>query len=88
MKPAVIFDLDGTLIDSAPDIHASANRAFAPLGQSFSRAEVQGFVGRGAPNLISRLAQSRGLPGTGAAIDDLLARFPDAPRPARGYAPR
>lgn len=75
MKPAVIFDLDGTLIDSAPDIHASANRAFAPLGQSFSRAEVQGFVGRGAPNLISRLAQSRGLPGTGAAFDDLLARF-------------
>jgi phosphoglycolate phosphatase len=75
MKPAVIFDLDGTLIDSVPDIHASANRAFAPLGQSFSRAEVQGFVGRGAPNLISRLAQSRGLPGTGAAFDDLLARF-------------
>ena len=64
-----------SLIDSAPDIHASANRAFAPLGQSFSRAEVQGFVGRGAPNLISRLAQSRGLPGTGAAFDDLLARF-------------
>ena len=75
MKPAVIFDLDGTLIDSVPDIHASANRAFAPLGQSFSRAEVQGFVGRGAPNLISRLAQSRGLPGSGAAFDDLLARF-------------
>lgn len=75
MKPAVIFDLDGTLIDSVPDIHASANRAFAPHGESFSRAEVQGFVGRGAPNLISRLAQSRGMPGAGAAFDDLLARF-------------
>jgi phosphoglycolate phosphatase len=75
MKPAVIFDLDGTLIDSAPDIHASANRVFAPHGESFTRAEVQGFVGRGAPNLISRLARSRGMPGAGAAFDDLLARF-------------
>jgi len=75
MQPAVIFDLDGTLIDSAPDIHAAANAVFADHGHSFTRAEVQGFVGRGAPNLVARLAEARGLPATGPDFDALLARF-------------
>ncbi|WP_151720263.1 phosphoglycolate phosphatase [Gemmobacter serpentinus] len=75
MKPAVIFDLDGTLIDSVPDIHASANRVFAAHGQTFTPDEVRGFVGRGAPNLLARLAESRGLPSGGAFQDALLADF-------------
>lgn len=75
MRPAVIFDLDGTLIDSVPDIHASANRVFATLGHSFTRAEVLGFVGRGAPNLVARLCEARGLPGAGPEFAALLARF-------------
>ena len=29
---AIVFDLDGTLIDSAPDIHDAANRVLAELG--------------------------------------------------------
>lgn len=75
LSPAVIFDLDGTLIDSAPDIHASANRVFATFGHSFTRAEVQGFVGRGAPNLVSRLCEARGLPGAGPEFEAILAQF-------------
>ena len=75
MQAAVIFDLDGTLIDSAPDIHAAANRVFGRRGIGFTRAEVQGFVGRGAPNLVARLAESRGLPFEGAAFEALLAEF-------------
>ena len=31
----VIFDLDGTLIDSAPDIHATANTVLAGEGLGF-----------------------------------------------------
>ncbi len=72
---AVIFDLDGTLIDSVPDIHAAANRVFGRRGISFTRPEVQGFVGRGAPNLVARLAEARGLPFEGAEFDALLAEF-------------
>lgn len=76
MTHSVIFDLDGTLIDSAPDIHASANTVFTALGQPpFTRAEVQGFVGRGAPNLVARLCKSRGLPHEGPEFDRVLARF-------------
>ncbi len=75
LPPAVIFDLDGTLIDSAPDIHASANRVFGAMGHSFTRAEVQGFVGRGAPNLVSQLCVARGLPGSGPEFDAVLAQF-------------
>ncbi|HHB83506.1 MAG TPA: phosphoglycolate phosphatase, partial [Devosia sp.] len=29
---SVIFDLDGTLIDSAPDLHAAANKMLAQMG--------------------------------------------------------
>lgn len=76
MPPAIIFDLDGTLIDSVPDIHASVNRAFAPYGTApFSRAEIQRFVGRGAPNLIQRASEARGLPTAGPDHDRLLAEF-------------
>lgn len=76
MPPAIIFDLDGTLIDSVPDIHASVNQAFAPFGAApFSRAEIQHFVGRGAPNLIQRASEARGLPTEGPEHDRLLAEF-------------
>lgn len=72
MQAAVIFDLDGTLIDSVPDIHAAANRVFGRRGIAFTRAEVQGFVGRGAPNLVARLAEARGV---AAEFDALLVEF-------------
>ena len=56
MKP-VVFDLDGTLIDSAPDIHAAVNatlrdHGIAPLG--FDR--VRSFIGRGVDHLWSEIA--------------------------------
>lgn len=60
-RPAVIFDLDGTLIDSAPDIHAAANRVLRAEGlaeQSF--AQVRGFIGRGVPHLIRQLLVASG----------------------------
>ncbi|SDE43314.1 phosphoglycolate phosphatase [Paracoccus isoporae] len=58
----VIFDLDGTLIDSAPDIHATANAVLADegLGQ-LDLATVRGFVGRGVPHLVDRLLGAHGI---------------------------
>ena len=53
---AIVFDLDGTLIDSAPDIHAAANKVFAAKGLApFSFDVVRGFIGNGVGVLVSRL---------------------------------
>lgn len=60
-RAAVIFDLDGTLIDSAPDIHAAANRVLRGEGleeQSFE--QVRSFIGRGVPHLIRQLLIAAG----------------------------
>lgn len=57
---AVIFDLDGTLVDSAPDIQAAANQVLAVEGlAALSLAETRSFVGAGAPVFIERMAASR-----------------------------
>jgi len=53
---AVFFDLDGTLIDSLPDITAAANAALAPLGAAgLSHEQVRPHVGQGAARLLANL---------------------------------
>lgn len=59
MKPfqvaAVLFDLDGTLLDTIADLAEGANRMLAELGRPLrSQAEIHGFVGKGIPNLVER----------------------------------
>jgi phosphoglycolate phosphatase len=50
-----VLDLDGTLVDSLDDLHASVNHALAVLGLPLrSREEVHGFVGEGARLLLAR----------------------------------
>ena len=49
----VIFDLDGTLLDSLDDLADSVNQALAKCGfPRFTRKEIRGFVGNGADELI------------------------------------
>ena len=75
-RPALIFDLDGTLIDSAPDIHAAANKVFAARGlRGFAFETVRGFIGNGVGVLVSRLLESHGLDGQGALQAELVADF-------------
>jgi len=53
---AIVFDLDGTLIDSAPDICAAVNKMLA--GQNIaplSLARVRSFIGNGIPKLVERV---------------------------------
>ncbi|WOI55606.1 phosphoglycolate phosphatase [Palleronia sp. LCG004] len=70
----IIFDLDGTLIDSAPDIHATLNRALGPLGvPELSLERVRGFIGRGAPVLVRRACDALDVPPD--ARDEVLERF-------------
>ncbi|HWD66523.1 MAG TPA: HAD hydrolase-like protein [Caulobacteraceae bacterium] len=45
----VVFDLDGTLVDTAPDIRAAANQVLMDRGlRSLNLAEVRGLIGHGA----------------------------------------
>jgi phosphoglycolate phosphatase len=59
---AVIFDLDGTLVDSAPDIQAAVNRMLREEGREpLDLATVTRFVGNGLPKLVERVMGARDL---------------------------
>ncbi|MFU8881274.1 MAG: phosphoglycolate phosphatase [Rhodobacterales bacterium] len=59
---AIVFDLDGTLIDSAPDIRAAINRTLLDEGHApLDLAEVISFIGHGLPNLVARAMGVRGI---------------------------
>ena len=71
---AVLFDLDGTLIDSLPDIAAAVNRLLGATDRPpLSDAEIRMMIGDGASTLVERVFAARGgLPGP---VAPLLARF-------------
>jgi phosphoglycolate phosphatase len=55
MQRALIFDLDGTLVESLPGIAASLNRALTLHGlPGHGDAAVRGFIGDGARMLVTR----------------------------------
>jgi|OM-RGC.v1.013821502 2-phosphoglycolate phosphatase, prokaryotic len=73
-RRAVVFDLDGTLIDSLPDIANAANALLAeenlpPLPQD----QIAGFVGLGERVFLDRLIAATAL--REAEYDTLLSRF-------------
>ncbi|MBU2961676.1 phosphoglycolate phosphatase [Citreicella sp. C3M06] len=73
---AVIFDLDGTLIDSAPDLHIATNRVLTEEGlPEISFGQLRGFIGKGAGVLISRVMEAVGLGDDASEHARLLARF-------------
>jgi phosphoglycolate phosphatase len=77
-RPGVIFDLDGTLIDSAPDIHAAANKVLSAEGLPLEDfATVRGFIGNGVGVLVGRLLQKNGLPNSGPQHARMVQHFVD-----------
>lgn len=59
----VILDLDGTLVDSAPDIRRAANAVLEAEGAPpLSLEETRRFVGGGASIFVERMADARALP--------------------------
>jgi phosphoglycolate phosphatase len=53
---AILFDLDGTLMDSLPDLVRSANRMRAELGAApLDRERISRFVGNGVRKLVHRV---------------------------------
>lgn len=78
LKPTrlLICDLDGTLVDSAPDLAAAVGDLLAETGRPpLSEAAVRSMVGDGAANLVERaLAASGGVPDAGA-LAGFVARY-------------
>jgi len=79
----VVFDLDGTLVDSEPDLRAAMNLLLDDLGRRHvSRAEVVMMIGDGIPKLVERALAATGGPVEGdpsGPVDIYSAYYAKAP---------
>lgn len=72
-RKAILFDLDGTLIDSAPDIAGAINALLAELGRPPLALEaVKAMTGDGGPILVERAVRAA---GAGQATHAMVERF-------------
>lgn len=61
----IVFDLDGTLVDSAPDIMVAANRMLRGEGlEPLDLATITSFIGNGLPKLVERVLRARKIPSS------------------------
>ena len=81
MEPtALLFDLDGTLVDSIPDIQGALNAMLAELGRSpLDAADVRAMVGDGAAAVVERALDATGGGRPGGALDRFLLLYAEAP---------
>ncbi|HAF56172.1 MAG TPA: phosphoglycolate phosphatase, partial [Thauera sp.] len=72
---AVLFDLDGTLLDTIADLADAANLTLAELGRpARSQDEIHSFVGKGIPHLVRR-CMIEGTSATEAEIETAVTVF-------------
>lgn len=71
--PLAIFDLDGTLVDSAPDLRAALNRLMLAQGMDpFPLPEVAAMIGDGARALLLKAFAARDVPFDEALLPGFL----------------
>lgn len=69
---ALLFDLDGTLVDSSAQLTAGVNALMAGLRlRPFSEEEVKVMIGKGVRVLLERVCTARGIFATGQTIDTM-----------------
>jgi phosphoglycolate phosphatase len=74
--PTVVFDLDGTLVDSAPDLVATVNTVFAREGlPPVAYETARNLVGGGARSLIERSLRAEGRKLRVGEVDRLVKEF-------------
>ena len=73
---SVVFDLDGTLVESAPDLMATANELLTRRGRSeVTLDQVRHMVGKGARALMDGAMAATGDHATPAELDEMLPEF-------------
>jgi len=73
---AVLLDLDGTLVDTAPDIAAAANAMLGALGRTtLPESRIAGFIGQGIATLVRRALAATGGEDDEARFAGALASF-------------
>ena len=89
---ALIFDLDGTLIDSKQDLIRSVNAMLLEMGrEKLEEDTISGYIGHGAPKLVARALGNRATEEERAqALQFFLAHYEehklDSTRPYPGVA--
>ena len=95
MPAALIFDLDGTLADTAPDLLGATNAVLAARGRPLlDLAHLRHMVGFGAGALIAQAMEASGTPVTEEEMPPLVeifldhyrAHIADGTRPVSGRA--
>jgi phosphoglycolate phosphatase len=72
----IVFDLDGTLIDSAPDIQSMASVILGKRGkEDLTLDETRSFIGEGAAVFVRRMMAVRNLTDTTESHAVLLEEF-------------
>jgi len=77
----IVFDLDGTLIDSAPDIHGIANALLAEEGIApITLDQARDFIGNGAAVFVKKMRMACGIPDSeqDRLHKAFVARYDDA----------
>jgi phosphoglycolate phosphatase len=77
----IVFDLDGTLVDSAPDLQGIANRLMALRGLApITLDEARSFIGQGVAVFVAKLRRARGIGDSEQAqvLADFTAQYEDA----------
>jgi phosphoglycolate phosphatase len=72
----LVFDLDGTLVDTAPDLLGATNAVLRSEGRDeVDPATLRHMVGFGARSLIQQAFAATGLPPDDALLPELVNRF-------------
>ncbi len=76
VSPLIVFDLDGTLVDTAPDLIGSLNAILTREGMApLPLASARNMIGGGARKLLERGLEAEGHTVTAIEMDRLVADF-------------
>ena len=75
---AILFDLDGTLVDTAEDLAGALNRALKTIGRKPCSIEVvKSMIGGGFPNLVAKGLEATGGPLPEAQFEEFVKKSRD-----------
>jgi phosphoglycolate phosphatase len=75
-QPSLIFDLDGTLVDTAPDLLGATNEVLRSQGRAtVDPATLRHMVGFGARSLIEQAMAATGAPAEASTLPGLVDIF-------------